>query len=457
MSRTGPLLVAGAIIAGGSLSFPPVREAGAKGDDMSYSGAASCSDCHGAFHRGGVARCNGCHTMHNSQGNTKMTYNQGGSIGSGFPRLLRAADSSSVCLYCHHNASNSREEYTDIIVSNPATPVGPQSLTPGGNFGWLKKSYSWAGGSSPGDTHGHNIVARDFGYTADGRLSQAPGGTYAASGLSCISCHDPHGRYRRLADGSEVLEGPRIQVSGSKGQQPADGNAVGSYRLLAGAGYRTSLAPDHSFVSRSPAAVLPSYEWEDDGDLGITPTVNRSEAVTDTRVAYGQGMSEWCANCHDLFHNSGDGSNLRHPAGRGGILGAAVAANYNAYVKTGDMSGSSDTAYSSLTPFEEGHAGYDLLRSSAAGSLAGPDPSANVHCLTCHRAHASGWDSIGRWNFHTTFLTVGGEWPGSDGGAEPQYHQGRTRAETRLAYYDRPANRFAAWQRSLCSKCHAKD
>jgi hypothetical protein len=25
------------------------------------------------------------------------------------------------------------------------------------------------------------------------------------------------------------------------------------------------------------------------------------------------------------------------------------------------------------------------------------------------------------------------------------------------AYYDRPATRFAAEQRSLCNKCHAKD
>jgi hypothetical protein len=302
-------------------------------------------------------------------------------------------------------------------------------------------------------------VAQDFGYTADSRTTQSPGGTYATNKLSCISCHDPHGKYRRLADGSEVSDGPHILFSGSRGQMPFSGLAAGSYRLLAGVNYQTSEAPEHVFASRSPVAVIPSYAWEDDGDFGFTPTVNRSEAETDTRVAYGQGMSEWCANCHGGFHGDGgaSGQMTRHPAGQAGKLGTTIAANYNAYLKTGNMTGSSTNSYSSLTPFEEGHADYAALSNSAVNSLAGPDASANVSCLSCHRAHASGWDSMGRWNFVADLLTVAGQWPGSDAGVDAEYHQGRTQAETRLAYYDRPATKFATWQRSLCNKCHVKD
>jgi hypothetical protein len=232
---------------------------------------------------------------------------------------------------------------------------------------------------------------------------------------------------------------------------------VGSYRLLAGAGYKTSLAPDHIFANRTPLAVIPTFAWIDDGDFGWTPTVNRSEAESDTRVAYGKDTSEWCANCHAGIHNPSYPTNLRHPAGNSSTLGSAIVANYNAYLKTGDMNGSSSTSYSSLVPFEMQVTHYPTLVATATNSTAGPDTSSNVTCLTCHRAHASGWDSIGRWNFKADMLTYAGQWPGSDGGDPAEYHQGRTRAETRLSYYDRPPTKFASYQRSLCNKCHAKD
>jgi hypothetical protein len=126
-------------------------------------------------------------------------------------------------------------------------------------------------------------------------------------------------------------------------------------------------------------------------------------------------------------------------------------------VKSGDLTGTADTAFNSLAPFEMQETNFDTLTNTAINSKAGPDATDNVHCLTCHRAHASGWDSIGRWNFNTTFITWAGDWPGIDGGAPAEYSQGRTRAETRLAYYDRPPTRFATYQRSMCNKCHVKD
>jgi hypothetical protein len=81
-----------------------------------------------------------------------------------------------------------------------------------------------------------------------------------------------------------------------------------------------------------------------------------------------------------------------------------------------------------------------------------------VSCLTCHRAHATGWEHMMRWNDKATFLTYNGAWPGTDTTPnEPQYARGRTSEETRAAYYDRPISVFASYQRTLCSKCHARD
>jgi hypothetical protein len=331
----------------------------------------------------------------------------------------------------------------------------PSQLSPGGDFGWLKKSYRWGagsgegGGNSPGERHGHNIVAIDFRFSPDAGMLMAPGGSFPAARLSCISCHDPHGKYRRFADGSIGNGGTPIQASGSynTSPDPTVDRAVGVYRLLGGKGHVTSLNDGAPFTADPPAAVSP----ED---------YSRPEDRSDTRVAYGKGMSEWCANCHPALLG-GSGGKKTHPAGNHVKFAAVVAANYNAYVASGNLTGNSATSFSSMVPFEMGTADYARLKltaGSSGGQSTGPDASANVMCLSCHRAHASGWDHATRWNMKTEFLVVNGEYPGIDDMTVPsRISQGRTRAETGKTFYDRPASHYASYQRSLCNKCHAKD
>jgi hypothetical protein len=136
-------------------------------------------------------------------------------------------------------------------------------------------------------------------------------------------------------------------------------------------------------------------------------------------------------------------------------------ANYNAYIASGNASGNSSTSYTTLVPFEMGTSDYLLMKRTARsdGSMtAGPDTGSNVTCLTCHRAHASAWDAAARWNMKAEFLVYNGEYPGTDRTDVPAQHsQGRTKEETRQAFYDRPAGVFATYQRSLCNKCHTLD
>ena len=399
------------------------------------------------FHDGGVAPCDGCHSMHAT--------NQG--LPSG-PRafLLQAASPTSICLNCHEGQIPSEN-----MVSTSGALLGaglpPNMLTPGGDFGWLKKRYSWVDNlgmkQEPGDRHGHNIVAPDYGYFADATRAVAPGGTYPAQRLHCTSCHDPHGRYRVVADGTIQTTGLPIAGSGSVSvgggaSNPVAGrSAVGSYRLLAGVGYRTSSDPSHVFTDAPPAAVAPA-------------SCNRSEASTQTRVAYGSNVSAWCGNCHSPGVSGGFvHHNLGYITPR---LTAAIADQYNKYVKTGDLSGSSDTSFSSLIPFQMELTNSTTDRNAMAavacsdGScLRGPGSVETVSCLTCHRAHASGWRAILRWNPDAALIVYGGVYPGINTGAPPGYHMGRTEVETRRAYYDRPATIFAANQNRLCEKCHA--
>jgi cytochrome c553 len=370
---------------------------------------------------------------------------------------LTGSDPGSTCLKCHLKSGEKRPNSYLVATADEDMPSGvpPAQLSPGGDFGWLKKSYRWGsgsgdgGGSSPGEGHGHNIVALDYRFSPDAGRTISPGGSFPAARLSCISCHDPHGKYRRHADGSIGTAGIPIQASGSydTSPDPSGDRAVGVYRLLGGKGYASSMYDGAPFTADPPAAVSPE-------------NYNRPEDRGDTRVAYGKGMSEWCANCHPNLLG-GTGGRKTHPAGNNVKFSSAVAANYNSYVASGNLTGNPSTSYSSMVPFEMGTADYGLLKGTAAsagGQSAGPGTSSNVMCLSCHRAHASGWDHAMRWNPKSGFLVFNGNYPGVDDATVPAgISQGRTRAETRKTYYDRPATAYATYQRSLCNKCHAKD
>lgn len=399
-----------------------------------------------AFHSGGIADCNGCHTLHNPSGGQE----------SSNPSLLISSDPSSTCLACHLKQGGALPSGEYVATSDADMPAGvpPGQLTPGGDFGWLKKNYQWnasdgaEGGQSIGERHGHNIVAADYGFTADTALGMAPGGTYPSSNLSCISCHDPHGRYRRDVNGVISTTGKPIGGSGSYSNSidPDAAISVGVYRLLAGEGYTNRSLAGNAFTTNPPAVVCP-------------PDYNRSEETADTRVAYGSGMSEWCANCHTTYLGSAKSSN--HPAGNAIKLSSTVIANYNSYIGSGNLTGRQATSYTSMVPFEMGTSDYSLLKRTANkdGSVkTGPEAGANMMCLTCHRAHASGWDRAARWNLKSNMLVWNGNYPGTDrGGVPAKYSQGRTSSETKKAFYDRPASSYAAYQRSFCNKCHAKD
>jgi predicted CXXCH cytochrome family protein len=160
------------------------------------------------------------------------------------------------------------------------------------------------------------------------------------------------------------------------------------------------------------------------------------------------------------MHSTG---NYVHPIDQG--LGTTISGIYQAYVSSGIMTGTSATSYLSLVPFMENTGDYTVLKSHAQNNnsvLNGPGTSDQVACLSCHRAHASGFPEMLRWQMEGEFITVADGsgnpvWPGTDNGAPVQFARGRTELETRTAYYSRPATVFGAFQRVLCNKCHAQD
>lgn len=366
------------------------------------------------------------------------------------PWLLQGADASTACLNCHGtgDTTSSYHVSTQSVTAGGATI--PAQYTPGGDFSWIKQTTN-----SVGSRRGHNIVAVGYDYVQDSRITQAPGGTYSAAVLGCTGCHNPHGTTRQTVSGYETSSlGTAVDpiiASGSYGQTPIAGEAVGAYRLLGGAGYVPKAFPSVSFANNPPVAVAPgTYNKTETGLVGASNQV---------RVAYGAGMSEWCANCHSGIHltaayTSGT-SGLRHPAGNNAALGA-IADNYNAYISSGNLTGGQSTSFLSLVPFEEQTtviADLLALASTSAGApVAGPSATSTVSCVSCHRAHASGWSSMIRYDISDALITdeLGAfEIRGDTAGA--------TTAQIQAAYYGRTNTDFAPAQRILCNKCHAKD
>jgi predicted CXXCH cytochrome family protein len=283
---------------------------------------------------------------------------------------------------------------------------------PGGDFYWVTKTYTWTahgrGRSSQGDSHGHNVLSDEYGIVKDLKLAEAPGGAapvFDSDYLTCTSCHDPHGNanFRILYDSG--TDGP-IYTAGSR----------------------------YDFDYPAPVAF---------GNSRSTKVGDGGEETDDNHTVYKSGMSGWCANCHENMHD-GTTTNIVHRTGFGmSAAFAGATGSYNKYVDSDDLTGGSQaTAFWGLVPFEDVNAdtvgGYDMNR--------GPDVGDQVMCLTCHRAHASPFADIARWDMNETFIADSHPAVG-DGGLGTN--------DLTNKYYQYTFT--SANQRSLCNKCHGKD
>jgi hypothetical protein len=348
-----------------------------------------------AFHDGGVANCQGCHTMHNSQGGAAMNKSADGTaaglaVGQGYTDLLLFPNASDVCLSCHGRSTGGGYNVWEDV------PSIDGDYYSAGNFVFLKEDnindgHGGATNAILGEQSGHTLASGIKATNWDSVLTAPPSdgtGTLTNNEIYCSSCHDPHGN--------------------------------SSFRLL----YRQGQTVDVGGDTVTYGATLEA------ASIGYSAVETNSN-----HNAYYSGYSEWCSSCHTGFH-AGSG-NLIHPSGE--ALSATVIAKYTAYNGTTDCvanpgppcgTGVAATAYLAAVPFEDPDS-----TTYTTTSTVGPSAASKVACVSCHRAHATSAKDAGRWDFQVSLLHEDGDESGAIALPNP--------------YDDN--------QRSLCNKCHSQD
>jgi len=362
-----------------------------------------------AFHDAGVAHCNGCHTMHNSQSGEAMNYNAAGdgpgtAPGTGYASLLLYENKSDICLTCH-GTTRSNGDIRSYQVMSPDGSMA--ALNSAGDFIALKlpNLNDGHGPDIPGDQAGHNIQSfiRNTTWDTTMLIAGAPGGSLNNNQLACTSCHDPHGNgWENPATG---YEGFRLTYR--NGQAAKVGTQVVNYTA----------------------------------DMVAFPMSMSADPANNNHNVYVDGYGAWCATCHgDFLHSGGAGGGI-HPSD---TLLINIATVYNAYNGTTDCvtnppvglvpcgTGSAQTSYLWQVPIED----PDFTVANITSTDGPDDVNSVVTCVSCHFAHASSGPDSGKWDFNATLLMEDGHNTG------PEYAL---------------PNPYDDAQRSLCNKCHSKD
>ena len=378
-----------------------------------------------AIHVGaGDLVCGYCHTMHNSQGNSGLGGNPGGSY-----LLLRApvvnrGTIHKLCLQCHGVGGS--------LADSTFPPHGEQApkVYGGTLINWDEtKDFSQIGAG--GDffmeldsnfdlTTAGSLNAQGYGHSVGLSNADPPGfsvGSPFSDNFSCTVCHDPHGA-------------PIGSWSGYNNFVVKHGIGINTYRNLKL--YAVFFPPYYGIMSETR-----SYIGGITGKFGepgayytpvfvngvaIWPVYKDDPTLPENNNVYDgvgvEGMAGFCAQCHSYWHEDKEPNNIagedwrRHPVDK--------------VISDSDVSGAGvdtiDWSYYSTIPngFKVPAANGDSTDLTQEFYFADSDNEDKVFCLSCHFAHGGPYYDALRWDYLSTVAqgSQTGKGVGSDKGCQ---------------------------------------
>ena len=322
--------------------------------------------------------CGNCHTMHNSQNGTNL-----------YPEPYPALTTGD-CIVCHSDSGPPEAPTVVSMSSEPTYIFGAQDeVTAGGNFYWV---------INVDDTKGHNVngtgatlpdsnIGPNIGYKPPGYMKNY--GIYGRDhdwdkALTCAGTYGCHG--------DPDVENQFGAISGAHHGNVLCNSTAGNC--------------DGSTVAKSYRFLFGIKGTEDsDWELTLSTTDHNGyyavDADSDSGPADTASINYLCGECHGQFHSETEGSSyaspwLRHPTDYD--MNNVESKEYGNYPNTAIFSGKLGVSaigdYFAEVPVgnKDGVVLSQVLQSS---------DDAIVLCISCHRAHATPYADILRWDYST--------------------------------------------------------
>lgn len=353
--------------------------------------------------------CYDCHTIHNSEDGAQVANN--GSSGP-YARLLNQATVTDVCLGCH--AWPYANVFKAPAVMSLTGPLPSGKSHPGGDF-----YYSMID-PKKGHNPGKSLGVQSPIMPSDPTLTVSPGGDFSTEDWDCNSCHDPHNMF---GAGVTAWRKLRREVNNIV----HTGNETASLGVETDGGNKGPTAPGFEPILSNARGDIQGTAYRkirQDGNPLEGSYLYLAEGDTNKNV-YRGGFSSFCATCHGDFHGgAGETRNVdnsrtrvnnswvRHPTNitmneAGSKYGIAT---YTVQITNAQGTSPNPKGYDWKYPLVQPD--NDFTVKSRVTSMNDPATALGgdrIMCLTCHKAHASQYENMTRWNTNGHAFLADGE------------------------------------------------
>ncbi len=350
--------------------------------------------------------CYDCHTIHDSEDGAPNAQGTVGRPGP-YPRLLIQQTVTDICLQCHTYPASTAFKAPAVMSANGFLPVNVAS--PAGDF------YYSSNDPKKGHNPGKSLGVQSMVMPSDPVLTVSPGGTYPTADWDCATCHDPHNRF-----GANVAAWR--QLKRKVNEIVHTGAETVSFGVESYGGDQGTTSPGFEPIKSNSRGDLRGgtndtryVNTRADGNPIEGAKLYPPLAESDTnKNVYRGGFSSFCAVCHGDFHG-GDGETrtanntntrlngawVRHPTNvkmneTGSKYGIAT---YTAVVSNAQGTSPNPVGYDWRYPLVQPDSDFTVKANAAsmgvAGTAIGDD---RMMCLTCHKAHASKYENMTRWD-----------------------------------------------------------